>query len=101
MAYHGAWPGSRVVDGRLIDDAYDDRWSQLTFLLFLSADFEGGATRFFVSPRDPGDYVDVRTPLGGALCFPHGTHPLHCVHGSEPITSGVKYIIRSDVLFEL
>jgi hypothetical protein len=45
--------------------------------------------------------VDVRTPLGGALCFPHGVHPMHCVHGSAPVTSGVKYIIRSDVLFEL
>ena len=97
----GSWPGSRVVDGKLIDDAYDDRWSQLTFLLFLSADFEGGATRFYVDPYDRRASVDVRTPLGGALCFPHGEHPLHCVHGSEPIASGVKYIIRSDVLFEL
>lgn len=97
----GSWPGSRVVDGRLIDNAYDDRWSQLTFLLFLSADFKGGATRFYVEGNSRRDSVDVRTPLGGALCFPHGVHPLHCVHGSEPITSGVKYIIRSDVLFEL
>ncbi len=97
----GSWPGSRVVDGMLIDNAYDDRWSQLTFLLFLSAGFKGGATRFYVKASDRTDCVDVRTPLGGALCFPHGVHPLHCVHGSEPITSGVKYIIRSDVLFEL
>jgi len=97
----GSWPGSRVVDGRLVDNAYDDRWSQLTFLLFLSADFKGGATRFYVEGNNRRDSVDVRTPLGGALCFPHGVHPLHCVHGSEPITSGVKYIIRSDVLFEL
>jgi hypothetical protein len=105
----GSWPGSRVIDGELVHDAYDDRWSQLSFLLFLSADFEGGATRFFVDPDDPtrpardpssARSVDVRTPLGGVLCFPHGTHPLHCLHASQPITAGVKYIIRSDVLFE-
>lgn len=105
----GCWPGSRVIDGELVHNAYDDRWSQLTLLLFLSDGYEGGATQFQVgggsaaSARDPGnrDIIDVRTPLGGVLCFPHGTHPLHCVHSSQPITSGTKYIIRSDVLFGL
>jgi len=93
----GSWPGSRVVDGKLVHDAYGDRWSQMSFLLFLSDGYRGGATRFHVGDSS----VDVRTPLGGALCFPHGTHPLHCVHSSTPIDSGAKYIIRSDVLFEL
>jgi hypothetical protein len=97
----GSWPGSRVVDGKLIDNAYADRWSQLTFLLFLSDDFEGGATRFHIDPADTTRVVDLRTPLGGALCFPHGMHPLHCVHASQPIRAGTKYIIRSDVLFEI
>jgi hypothetical protein len=97
----GSWPGSRVIDGKLVDNAYQDRWSQLTFLLFLSDDFEGGATRFYVDPEDQSSYVELRTPRGGALCFPHGMHPLHCVHASGPISAGVKYIIRSDVLFEL
>jgi hypothetical protein len=97
----GSWPGSRVVDGVLQDNAYDDRWSQLTWLLFLSDDFSGGATQFHIDREDPAKTIDVRTPLGGALCFPHGVHPLHCVHASAPISTGVKYIIRSDVLFEL
>ena len=93
----GSWPGSRVIDGRLLDNAYDDRWSQFTILLFLSDGYAGGATRFHVGDAT----VDVRTPLGAALCFPHGTHPQHCVHSSTPITSGAKYIIRTDILFEL
>ncbi len=106
----GSWPGSRIVDGDLVDNAYPDRWSQLSCLLFLSDDFEGGATRFYVDANDPSrparridgaKTVDLRTPLGAALCFPHGVHPLHCLHSSEPISAGVKYIIRSDVLFEL
>ena len=106
----GSWPGSRIVDGRLHADAYGDRWSQLSFLLFLSDDYDGGATQFYLDPADPSrparhpqnaEIMDVRTPLGGVLCFPHGTHPQHCMHSSEPITRGLKYIIRSDVLFEL
>jgi len=105
-----SWPGSAVVDGELIANAYDDRWSQLTFLLFLSDDYTGGSTEFYLDSgnsslpaSDPrvATIAKIRTPIGGALCFPHGLHPLHCLHSSEPITSGTKYIIRSDVLFEL
>lgn len=106
----GAWPGSRVVDGRLIVNAYPDRFSLMTFLILLNDDFEGGATRFLVDANDRSgparggrraSEVDVRTPAGGVLCFPHGLHPLHCVHSGEPVTRGTKYIIRTDMLFEL
>ncbi|MDX2322036.1 MAG: 2OG-Fe(II) oxygenase [Moritella sp.] len=106
----GSWPGSRVINNELIADAYGDRFSQMTFLILLTDDFEGGATRFLVNANDSsqparrGDQVaevDIRTPAGSVLCFPHGMHPLHCIHSSEPIYQGVKYIIRSDVLFEL
>ena len=92
----GAWPGSRVIDQQLIGNAYPDRYSEMTFLILLSEDFDGGATRFRVNHND----VDIRTPAGSVLCFPHGTHPLHRVHSSVPITRGTKYIIRSDVLFK-
>jgi hypothetical protein len=82
----------------------------MSVLLFLSDDFEGGDTLFLVNKNDSsrparneeeGEWAQVRTPLGGALCFPHGLHPLHCLHSSEEIVSGVKYIIRTDMLFEL
>ncbi len=106
----GAWPGSKVVDRKLIANAYPDRWSQLSFLLFLSDEFEGGHTQFFVEGNNPSQpaqnchqstTVNIKTAAGAALCFPHGMHPLHCVHGSEEIVSGTKYIIRSDVLYEV
>ncbi|MGB6020632.1 MAG: oxidoreductase [Sulfurimonadaceae bacterium] len=106
----GAWPGSSVVDKKLITNAYRDRYSQMTFLILLSDDFTGGATEFYVDKNDPSKpakrsedvmVVDVKTPRGGVLCFPHGTHPLHCLHSSEEILSGVKYIVRTDLLFEL
>ena len=101
----GSWPGSRVVDGELVANAWPDRYSLMTFLVLLNDDFEGGATRFLVPAEGRGDSrwreVDIRTPAGGVLCFPHGMHPLHCVHSSEPVTGGTKYIIRTDMLFEL
>lgn len=106
----GSWPGSRIVDGELIANAYPDRYSLMSFLIFLNDDFEGGATRFLVNADNPDRparqgspvaVVDIRTPAGGVLCFPHGMHPLHCIHSSEPIERGVKYIIRTDMLFEL
>lgn len=103
----GSWPGSRVIDGSLVGDAYGDRWSQMSMLLFLSEDYRGGATRFIVDdaaakPAAAAEHgVDVGTPLGAALCFPHGSHPQHCLHASTPVESGSKYIVRSDVLFEL
>ena len=97
----GAWPGSRVLDGNLVTDAWGDRWSELTFLLFLTGDYDGGLTRFHRRGAAPGEPVEVRTPIGWALCFPHGTHPLHCVHESTPVTRGTKMIIRSDVLYPI
>lgn len=106
----GSWPGSRVIDKQLIGNAYSDRWSQMTFLIFLNDDFTGGNTQFWVDKYDcsrparqgaEADVVNIRTPWGGVLCFPHGQHPLHCLHASEPVESGVKYIIRTDLLFEL
>ena len=37
----GAWPGSRIVERRLLQDAYGDRQSEMTFLLFLSDGYQG------------------------------------------------------------
>ncbi|MBE9399714.1 2OG-Fe(II) oxygenase [Pontibacterium sp. N1Y112] len=105
----GDWPGSRVIDNTLVPDAYPDRWSKMTFLVLLSEDFEGGSTQFWVNKDDPSKpgytekdslKVDIRTPAGSVLCFPHGRHPMHCLHSSEEILKGTKYIIRTDVLFE-
>ena len=97
----GSWPGSRVVNKELITDFYKDRYSQMTFLILLSEDFEGGETQFVVNKNGTKELVNIRTAKGGVLCFPHGLHPLHCLHSSNTISSGIKYIIRTDVLFEI
>lgn len=97
----GAWPGSRVIDGALVADAFGDRISWYTMLLFLSGGYSGGGTRFYVPTRGDGPPAEtsVRTPKGWALVFPHGYHPLHCLHAGEVVENGVKDIIRTDVLF--
>ncbi|MCO1335488.1 oxidoreductase [Microbulbifer sp. OS29] len=103
----GAWPGSKVIDNKLITNGYPDRYSEMTFLILLNDDFDGGATCFRVNADDPlkqpnqGSLtdIDIRTPAGAVLCFPHGMHPLHRIHSSTPITRGSKYIIRTDILF--
>ncbi|MFS8978907.1 hypothetical protein PO002_31165 [Cupriavidus necator] len=104
----GAWLGSRVVNGELVADAYPGRVSQYTYLIFLNDGYEGGRTQFLVSRANPCrpakheddvNVVPISTPKGAVLCFPHGFHPLHCMHSSESIRSGVKYVIRTDILF--
>eukprot|EP00935_MAST-01C_sp_MAST-1C-sp1_P000876 g876.t1 len=100
----GGWPGSGVVDGKLEFDRFGDRFSQMTFLLYLNDDFDGGQTTFYTPVAQDGDVVDVfvqavEPKQGAALCFFHGTHELSALHESASIGSGTKFIIRSDVLF--
>ena len=78
-------------------DAYGDRWSQLTVLFLLSDGYEGGRTVF----RCQGREVHVRTAKGAALVFPHGGHPQHCLHAGEEVSSGRKYMIRTETLYEM
>ena len=40
------------MDRELIADAYPDRFSQMTVLFFLSDEFEGGDTQFWVDQND-------------------------------------------------
>jgi len=105
-----ASPGSSVINRYLIANAYPDRYSEMSFLIFLNEDFEGGATRFLVhkdalfqykNDTEPIVEVDIHTPAGSVLCFPHGLHPLHWIYSCEPVTKGTKYVIQTDVLFEL
>ena len=41
----------------------------------------------------------ARTPAGAALCFPHGGHPDHCLHAGEEVRSGLKYMVRTEILY--
>lgn len=62
--------------------------SEFTFLIYLNDDFVGGETKFF----DPDLLVKPKT--GNLLVFYH-----HQAHSGEPVLSGVKYVLRSDVMY--
>ena len=57
-------------------------------MVYLNDDFAGGETEF----------VDLRRTIvprtGSALLFQH-----MLLHAGETVTSGVKYVLRSDVLY--
>lgn len=60
--------------------------SLLTFMIYLNQGYEGGATRF--------ESVKVVGKSGAALFFQHGL-----IHEGAEVTRGVKYVLRSDVMF--
>jgi hypothetical protein len=99
----GSWAGSAVdTRGKLVRDSYGDRWSQLTFLIYLDDDYDGGETTFWVpdaAHSSSGEMHSVSVPLGGVLCFFHGEHPLSPLHEGSLVTRGIKRIVRSDVLY--
>lgn len=100
----GSWPGSGLdSSGRLVKDIYGDRWSQLTWVLYLNDNFDGGSTRFYLQQGRGNTYSvhDVQAVRGSAMCFFHGEHELSHLHEGAQVTRGTKYIIRSDVLYTL
>jgi hypothetical protein len=60
--------------------------SLLTFMIYLNDGYEGGATRF--------ESTLVAGKLGMALLFEHGL-----IHEGAEVTAGVKYVLRSDVMY--
>lgn len=74
----------RHIDGR---QKIGELESRVTFMIYLNADFEGGATAF--------DDVAIQPTTGTALLFVH-----ELKHEGCPVESGQKYVLRSDVLFQ-
>jgi predicted 2-oxoglutarate/Fe(II)-dependent dioxygenase YbiX len=75
------------------DGAYernDRERSHLTFMVYLNDDFEGGATEFDLRGRD----LAVCPRPGDALVFQHAVR-----HQGATVSSGRKYVIRSDVMY--
>lgn len=62
--------------------------SLLTFMVYLNDDFGGGETQFMDLKRT------IVPKTGTALLFQH-----KLLHSGEAVTSGTKYVLRSDVLY--
>ena len=65
--------------------------SEYTLLLYLNSDCDGGQTRLFL---DTGDEVDVEPLAGRVLLFEHDI-----AHEGRAVDGGVKYVIRSEILY--
>jgi|RhiMetdeSRZDD1v2_1073273.scaffolds.fasta_scaffold2468003_1 predicted 2-oxoglutarate/Fe(II)-dependent dioxygenase YbiX len=63
--------------------------SLLTFMLYLNEDFEGGETVF-------QNGIRVKPESGMILVFRHTLY-----HEGVAVTSGRKYVLRSDIMFSL
>ena len=64
----------------------NNEMSLLTFIIYLNSGYLGGATRF--------EAVKVVGDVGLALVFQHGL-----LHQGSQVLDGVKYALRSDVMF--
>lgn len=67
-----------------------DEVSMLTFMVYLNADFEGGETWF------PYRGVRFQPAVGRALFFEHEQ-----LHEGVMVSAGVKYALRTDVMYRL
>ncbi|MEM7558985.1 MAG: 2OG-Fe(II) oxygenase [Planctomycetota bacterium] len=86
----------RHKDGVATDS--QGRQSKLSYLIYLNSDYTGGRTTFrdYIGQGENREkIVRVIEPLtGSALLFRHQRW-----HESEPLESGVKYVLRIDVFF--
>ena len=90
LRYYRYEPGQRFAwhyDGAF--DRGDGECSRLTLMLYLNEGFAGGETQFDVDPP-----VSVRPETGAALLFAHRVR-----HQGASVLSGVKYVLRTDVMY--
>jgi len=66
--------------------------SKLTLMVYLNDNFTGGETRFNL--RYPHSEENVIPQMGSVLCFIH-----HLYHEGAAVLRGVKYVLRSDVMY--
>ena len=74
-------------DGAFARD--ENEISKVTMIMYLNEDFEGGATRFCLE----NEYEEPKT--GKLLLF---RHPI--LHAGCPVFTGVKYVLRTDVMYK-
>eukprot|EP00808_Paulinella_micropora_P011129 g9028.t1 len=69
-----------------------------TVNIYLSGNHKGGDTRFYMDTQNRGKVTHRVAPSPGvALCFDHGTKSYR--HDGEAVGSGLKYLVRTDVMF--
>ena len=72
--------------------------SHMTWIVYLQAPKEGGHTQFFNGCATEVVASIAPTP-GTAILFFHKRHPWSPLHSGQRVGSGVKWAIRSDVMY--
>ncbi|MCE9565884.1 MAG: 2OG-Fe(II) oxygenase [Planctomycetes bacterium] len=80
--------------------ARDEERSQLTFMVYLSGECEGGDTAIYIQDDGLtlpyGTDIRVKPETGKALIFFH-----YLLHEGTPVTAGRKYVLRTDVMYHV
>jgi hypothetical protein len=106
----GAWPASSsspatpTSPASYIYDSDPTVYSRLTFLIYLNDNFDGGCTTFFLPSEAKMGTLEARgvKPRKGSVCvFPHGKAAGSLLHEGSGVTRGAKYVIRTEVLYEV
>lgn len=103
----GAWPPSGIDenDKYIYDSSPSDakQSSLYTFLIYLNDGFEAGETTFFMPSIQEGvmNAYSVKPVMGAVAVFPHGEGKGALLHEGSGVNSGKKYIIRTDVLYDV
>lgn len=91
----------RYAPGERFEPHYDlcvddgDARSLVTVLVYLTAGFGGGATAFLDKDDPSGSSTTRVVPeVGRCVFFEHGLF-----HTGEEVAAGVKYVLRTDVMF--
>ncbi len=108
----GAWPPSSV-DASTDKYIYDasppgaEQSSLFTFLIYLNDEFEAGETTFFLPSGREGtlNAYPVKPIQGSVIMFPHGETEGSLLHEGTGVQQGstpsAKYVIRTDVLYDI
>lgn len=62
--------------------------SYFTFMIYLNDNYEGGETTF--------NEIIIQPKTGNALIFLHDLE-----HEGSPVVSGIKYVLRTDIMYKL
>lgn len=87
------------IDGRVQVETENGQKqeSRITFMIYLSDDFEGGQTVFdYKNATNEMEVIEIIPKTGTALCFVH-----ELKHEGKPVPKGTKYVLRSDIMFEV
>lgn len=94
------YPGNQFQ--RHVDAAYhhdDTHRTMYTVNIYLNGGFDGGATRFYENRFSHGIAHSITPAPGRAVVFRQPPEA-HLHHDGEELGNGIKYLLRSDVMYE-